>query len=83
MKPFEGTFDGNGHTIDGKNMARIFKIGGDVYDVTLNNIKFINGYYDKSEGGGAIYYSSLYSSYKAVIEDCTFVNNLACKYEFI
>ena len=71
------TIDGNGHTIDGKNMARIFKIGADVYDVTLNNIKFINGYYDKSEGGGAIYYSSIYSSHKAVIEDCTFVNNLA------
>ncbi len=41
--------DGDGHTIDGSNQARIFKITGN--NVTLKNLNLING---KSITGGAV-----------------------------
>ena len=43
--------DGKGHTIDAKNLGRIFNIG-EGFTVTLTNATLING---KSDKGGAIY----------------------------
>ena len=37
------TIDGIGHTLDGKNDARIFYISSTAKKITLINIKFING----------------------------------------
>ncbi len=45
------TIDGKGHTIDAKNLGRIFSIG-EGFTVTLTNATLINGRADK---GGAIY----------------------------
>ncbi len=43
--------DGKGHTIDAKNLGRIFSIG-EGFAVTLTNATLING---KADNGGAIY----------------------------
>ena len=43
--------DGKGHTIDAKNLGRIFSIG-EGFTVTLTNVTLING---KADNGGAIY----------------------------
>ena len=43
--------DGKGHTIDAKNLGRIFEIDGG-FAVTLTNATLING---KADNGGAIY----------------------------
>ena len=45
------TIDGKGHTIDAKNLGRIFSIG-EGFTVTLTNATLING---KADKGGAIY----------------------------
>ena len=45
------TIDGKGHTIDAKNLGRIFSIG-EGFAVTLTNATLING---KATEGGAIY----------------------------
>ena len=45
------TIDGKGHTIDAKNLGRIFSIG-EGFTVTLTNATLING---KADEGGAIY----------------------------
>ena len=45
------TIDGKGHTIDAKNLGRIFNIG-EGFTVTLTNTTLING---KATEGGAIY----------------------------
>ena len=45
------TIDGKGHTIDAKNLGRIFNIG-EGFTVTLTNATLING---KADKGGAIY----------------------------
>ena len=45
------TIDGKGHTIDAKNLGRIFSIG-EGFTVTLTNAALING---KATEGGAIY----------------------------
>ena len=45
------TIDGKGHTIDAKNLGRIFSIG-EGFTVTLTNTTLING---KATEGGAIY----------------------------
>ncbi len=45
------TIDGKGHTIDAKNLSRIFSIG-EGFTVTLTNATLING---KADKGGAIY----------------------------
>ena len=68
------TINGNGHYIDGSNLARIFKVSSGT--VTLKNIKFINGNSPKEENGGAI----LLTSGKLIIEDCIFENNHADKH---
>ena len=56
---------GNGITIDGNNMARIFKVDDNV-NVEFHNIKFING---KANSGGAIYGGNAYN--------CEFTKNKA------
>lgn len=62
--------DGNGHVIDAKSNSRMFKIYGN--DITLKNIKFING---NSDYGGAIYgYGD-----NLIILNCTFIDNAASK----
>ena len=45
------TIDGKGHTIEAKNLGRIFSIG-EGFTVTLTNATLING---KADKGGAIY----------------------------
>ena len=60
------TIDGQGHYIDGANVARIFKV--DTFrDVTLKNIEFRNG--------NATVGSAIYSSGKLTLENCIFINN--------
>ncbi len=67
------TINGNGHTIDGLSKSRIFliKLGAIRNNkVTLNNIKFTNGYSDLY--GGAIFnYADL------TINNCEFASNHA------
>lgn len=59
--------DGQGHTIDASNKARILNIVNST--VTLKNINFINGY---SDLGGAIYCSNS----NLTIIACNFSNNV-------
>ncbi|WP_407432089.1 C1 family peptidase [Methanobrevibacter sp.] len=63
------TINGNGHTVDGAGQARIFSIQG---NVTLLNIKIINGF--NNQMGGAIFAG--FSTY-VNCENVTFVNNRA------
>ena len=59
---------GDGHSIDGKNLARIFDI--QAKNVTIKNLKIINGF--SCENGGGIL-----SQKPCLIENCTFINNSA------
>ena len=68
------TIEGNHHTINGNNEARMFHIqsGG---NVTIKNINFINGYCDEDfvhtgHYGGAVYCEG---SFTAI--NCTFISN--------
>ena len=61
------TINGNGATIDGNNLGRIFNITSD--HVILKNITFINGYADRG--------SAVYANTKITIYDCKFENNNA------
>ena len=63
------TIDGQGHSIDGNYLSRIFKINAQ--GVTLKNITFKNAY--SSSDGGAIYWSGSWGK----IENCYFSNNVA------
>ena len=63
------TIDGQGHTIDGANQARIFFIYA--YNVTLKNINFING--NSSASGGALFIHMALSH----IINCNFTDNYA------
>ena len=58
------TIYGNGVTLDGNKMARIFKVTNLNLNVKFYNINFING---RSNYGGAIYQANAYN--------CTFTNN--------
>ena len=60
---------GNGHTINGSNQARIFKINNG--NVAFHNITFTNG--NTSDFGGAIYG-------ECTAVDCTFTDNIAKDY---
>ena len=60
--------DGKGHTIDAKEMSRVFYYNG--YNVTLKNMKIVNG---KSSYAGAVY---VYGDV-LYIDNCTFINNTA------
>ena len=61
------TINGNGHTIDALQKARIFNVNSD--NVVLNNITFTNA---TSGSGGAVYFSSSGS-----VINCNFTNNIA------
>ena len=63
------TINGNGHTLDGKNAARILNIDGGY--VVLNNTVFRNGY--ASNSIGAIRCSGA----QLTITKCTFIDNHA------
>ena len=63
------TVNGNGHTIDGSNQARIFNITGN--NITISNIIFINGNMAGSMGG------ALYSSGSIILNNVTFKDNIA------
>ena len=70
------TIDGNGHTIDGNGLSRIFNIAAD--NVVLKNINFINGCsrndwpYEDPFYGGALYIDGN----NTVISGCSFINNI-------
>ena len=66
------TINGNGHTIDGSNSARIFNLT--TPSIVLNNIIFTNG---KALYGGAIHYYYSYPQSTPTIYNCTFINNSA------
>ena len=85
--------DGKGHTIDAKNLGRIFSIG-EGFAVTLTNVTLTNG---KADNGGAIYNfgnldlvhvnfvnntakyggAIMNYAYGLVLDDSTFTNNTA------
>ena len=85
--------DGKGHTIDAKNLGRIFEIDGG-FAVTLTNVTLTNG---KADNGGAIYNfgnldlvhvnfvnntakyggAIMNDAYGLVLDDSTFTNNTA------
>ena len=60
------TVYGNGVTIDGNKLARIFQVTDSSLNVIFYNINFING---KADRGGAIYEGNAYN--------CTFTGNTA------
>ena len=66
--------NGNGHTIDGSNQARIFNIMNNS-NVTFINVTFINGHAPDGQEGGAIRGDTGSESYKVI--NCTFTNNNA------
>ncbi|WP_458406325.1 Ig-like domain repeat protein, partial [Methanobrevibacter sp.] len=67
------TIDGNGHTIDGNNLARIFAVNAvdDSQTIILNNLVLINGQSDSD--GGAISWTGSHGA----IENTIFENNSA------
>ena len=81
------TIDGNGSTIDGKSLARLFNITGSSSQgitVTLKNLNFVNGMAQSSGGnsyGGAIYAYMGSNNHprpiRLTIDNCTFKNNTA------
>ncbi len=77
------TIDGKGHTIDAKEMTRIFNV--QALSVTFKNIIFANGkgnlgYNDGGNPGGAIYLNlDNTGAIEFNIDNCTFVNNTANK----
>ena len=76
------TIDGQGHSIDGSGLSRIFKIASD--NVCLKNIVFKNGiafgkYFTILDvGGGAIYWNGTGGS----VINCTFLNNSGISEEY-
>lgn len=62
------TINGNGHTINGNNLARSFNIEDDTDNVVLKNIIFKNCYNDKQ--GHRI----LETRSNTIIQNCTFIN---------
>jgi len=79
------TINGNGHTIDGNHMARIFNAtflgmqSGSGTNLILNNITFINGYMERDNSGMATGGAIFIGPYKATVtlNHCTFENNSA------
>lgn len=61
--------NGNGHTIDGKNQARIFNITGN--NITINNLIFINGNMSDGDGG------AIFSNVSITLNNVKFANNQA------
>ena len=67
------TIDGNGHTLDGKNVARILYINEGANNITIKNVNFVNGYQDS--GAGAIFWRGE----SGTLTDCNFTSNAADK----
>ena len=65
------TINGNGHAIDGSNLARIFSQSSG--SVTLNDVKFINGYASGKSNGGAYFLNEG----NLTVNNCQFENNFA------
>ena len=68
------TIDGQGHTLNGRELSRMFNITSD--NVTIKNLNFINGnafgqYFTQYVGGGAIYWSGNHGK----LENCNFTSN--------
>ena len=63
------TIDGQGHTLDGQNTARIFNFNDDTKDIILKNIKFVNA---KSDENGAAVYANCNN---IQVLNCTFEHN--------
>ena len=70
------TIDGNGHTINGSDLARTFSVTNNAV-VTFYNITFVNGFAPKNNFGGAIWECDG-STAKAV--HCVFRENTASYY---
>ena len=68
----EITIDGAGYTINGSDLARIFIITGENYQITLKNINFVNG---KSDKGGAILQNANNQAIDISVINCTFKYN--------
>ena len=66
--------NGNNHTIDGNNLARIFSQTSGT--VILNDIKFVNGYAPNNKNGGAY----LLGLGNLTVNNCKFENNTAGKH---
>lgn len=64
----EVTIHGNGHTLDGANLARIFQVNNK--NVILKDIKFLNGKTPGQSSGGAI-------NGDCSVINCIFIHNLA------
>ncbi|WP_407421140.1 Ig-like domain repeat protein [Methanobrevibacter sp.] len=67
------TIDGNGHTLDGKNVARIIYINEGANNITIKNVNFVNGYQDS--GAGAIFWKGE----SGTIINCNFTSDTADK----
>lgn len=65
------TINGNGHTLDGSNLARIFSQSSG--SVTLNDLNLINGHVSSRSNGGAY----LLSEGNLTVNNCQFENNYA------
>ena len=68
------TIDGQGHTLNGNNLSRIFYIR-DTNKVIIKNINFINGNACDDRQGGAIYLGDIGRDYRVI--NCSFSNNTA------
>ena len=66
------TIDGNGHSLNGKDLSRILYVDAD--NVVLKNINFING--NHADAAGAL----LIRACNTIIENCTFKDNKCVKY---
>lgn len=64
------TIDGNGYTINGNGIARIFRINGNL-NVTIKNLNIINGFMESESYAGAIYAVQN----NLTIVNCNFTNN--------
>ena len=62
----------NNCILDAQGKTRIFEVKSD--NITIKNIKFINGNTDDNYGGGAIYWCD---GINGIVSNCTFTNNAA------
>ena len=68
------TIDGQGCTLNGNNLSRIFYIN-DINGIVIKNINFINGNAGEDRQGGAIYLGDITKNYRVI--NCNFTNNTA------
>lgn len=69
--------DGNGHSIDAKDMARIFIVLNKDVTVTFRDISFKNAYFPKASGDDYLYDGggAIYNEGSCKFEFCEFLNN--------